>query len=211
MTLFAEEFCYDGSPWVTQGNVFPLRADFLPHLVYCRLAERHVLDNNLTGTVPPDRLWSVEDPSEPCLDGGGGGIDKARISLDHITALWDAYPAAPKFAYLSAVAAHDYNPRWGRATLAAESYDVLLSSFLTSMFKRAGDRRSRAGDADLDLDLDDETVVVVRSDHGLQFGPLAVDHSTQVEHVRPWTEMAVPVSLLGEGGGTPRRSGGEPG
>ena len=39
------------------------------------------------------------------------------------------------------------------------------------------------------------TIWVIRSDHGLQKGPLAMEYSTQVEHVRPWTEILVPESL----------------
>jgi Protein of unknown function (DUF229) len=64
----------------------------------------------------------------------------------------------------------------------AETYDLVLSSFL----------RRFLGRPDMA-----NTVVIVRSDHGLQNGPMTVDFSLQVEALRPWTEIIVPKALSG--------------
>ena len=39
------------------------------------------------------------------------------------------------------------------------------------------------------------TFIILRSDHGLQDGPTRVDYSTQIEALRPWTEILVPKDL----------------
>lgn len=64
----------------------------------------------------------------------------------------------------------------------ATTYDTILSSFLKGMLARA--------DAD-------NTIIVVRSDHGLQAGPITDDYSIQIEALRPWTEIIVPKTLQG--------------
>jgi len=179
LTLFAEEFCLEGSPYVTQGSIFPIDPDIAPHKVFCRLAERTVWKNKLD--VTPKNLWKVENSQDQCID-GLSGVDKAQISLDFITQMWDAYSDRPKFAFLGAIAAHDYDPDWSRVAQSAELYDDHLSSFLESMFLRE--------DAN-------NTIIVLRSDHGLQYGPLIMDYSTQIEHGRPWTEIVVPKGLRG--------------
>ena len=86
-----------------------------------------------------------------------------------------------RFAFLNAMAAHDYSHDWEQMTTMAERYDELLFHFLTGILSRQ--------DAD-------RTVIILRSDHGLQRGPMAMDYSLQTEHRRPWTEILVPEDLV---------------
>ena len=79
------------------------------------------------------------------------------------------------------MAAHDYSHDWERMTLMAERYDDLLHAFLTGLLSRQDVER---------------TVIIIRSDHGLQRGPMAMDFSLQTEHRRPWTEILVPEDLV---------------
>lgn len=65
-------------------------------------------------------------------------------------------------------------------TSPAEAYDNVLSSFLEGFLAR--------NDAK-------DTIIIVRSDHGLQGGPTTVDYATQIEALRPWNEMIVPQDL----------------
>jgi len=65
--------------------------------------------------------------------------------------------------------------------LMAEVYDKHLYNFLHSMLSRKDS---------------EQTVIVVRGDHGLQRGPMAPDFGLQVEHRRPWTEILVPEKLV---------------
>lgn len=62
----------------------------------------------------------------------------------------------------------------------AESYDKELSSFLRRFLKRR--------DAE-------NTIIIVRSDHGLQGGMTKMDYATQIEALRPWNEIIVPRNL----------------
>lgn len=106
VTLFAEEFCYEDSPYVAQNNIYQLEADILPHRMFCRVAEGKVLKKGIDKSVP---LWKVdgENHYEPCI-AGNATFPKVRVALDHIEQMWDAYPEVSKFAYLNAMAAHDY-------------------------------------------------------------------------------------------------------
>jgi hypothetical protein len=181
VNYFGEEFCFEGSPYVTQGNVFPsFYADIEPHKVFCRLAERRIQDENMT--VIKNERWGVEKHEEPCIDGFECGVEKVRIALDHLEKMWDTYQNRPKLAFLNAVSAHIYTHNWAELYVLAERYDDHISAFLKSMLSRE-DAKS--------------TVIILRSDHGLQRGPMAMDYSTQVEHTRPWTELLVPESLPG--------------
>lgn len=172
VTFFAEEFCCVGSPWVTQDNIFPLNAHMEGYQVHCRLAERYLRQTNQT--IFPKKFWKGNAGGHlPCVD-GHSGVDKSTISLDQIKSMWNAYPDKPKFAFLNSLVAHDYSARWDTVALGAESYDEKLLEFVTSIMSMKG-----AGD----------TMVVLRSDHGLQGGPMTNDYSTQIEHSRPWTQM----------------------
>jgi Protein of unknown function (DUF229) len=65
---------------------------------------------------------------------------------------------------------------------AAESYDIVLESFLRRFLTRSEIAN---------------TIIVVRADHGLQAGPQTADYSLQIEALRPWTEIIVPKTLPG--------------
>lgn len=107
VTLFAEEFCYDDSVYVPQGNIFELDADILPHKFFCRNVERRAAKMGFQINGP---IWSYEDssnPGKPCVD-GKGSFRKAAVAMDHIESMWGAYAGTPKFAYLNAMAAHVY-------------------------------------------------------------------------------------------------------
>jgi hypothetical protein len=181
VNYFGEEFCYDGSPYVTQGNVFPVfYSDISPHLVFCRLAEQSIRRANVT--VPDEHRWGFERHDQVCVDSDESNcvFEKARISLDMLEQMWNVYSARPKFAFLNMLAAHVYNVDWSQVFLAAERYDELLSAFLERMTNREDFHN---------------TMIIVRSDHGLQKGPTAMNYNVQVEHTRPWTEILVPESF----------------
>lgn len=180
VSLFGEEFCYDGSPYVTQDNIFELNTDVEVHRAHCRIAERHLSKNNVP--ITPKMLWSGDSGFHlPCVD-GDAGVEKSLIPFTAILKMWESYSDIPKFAFLNAMAAHDYAARWEAMPLNAEVYDRNLLRFLKEM-KTRQDASS--------------TVIILRSDHGLQDGPSIADFSTQVEHSRPWTEIIVPESLFG--------------
>jgi hypothetical protein len=102
--------------------------------------------------------------------------------FDLINNFWDAYPDAPKFAYLNAMAAHDYDDDWIKMTSVAEEYDSQLAAFLSSMISR---------------ETFQNTVIIIRADHGLQGGPSTVEYFMQVEHREPWTQIILPQKLAG--------------
>jgi hypothetical protein len=107
VTLFAEEFCYDGSVYVSQGNIFDLDADILPHKFFCRNTERRATKEGVKIEGP---IWLYEDssnPTKPCVD-EVGSYSKQKVAIDHIKTMWGAYEDTPKFAYLNAMAAHVY-------------------------------------------------------------------------------------------------------
>lgn len=159
VTSFAEEFCFEGSPFVTQGNIFQLNADIEVHKAHCRLAERYLKKQNIE--IQPKKLWKGKTGFHlPCID-GTAGASKVEIPFEHITQMWDTYANAdmPRFVFLNAMAAHDYSPRWEGMALGAEAYDGILLRFLKEMLSKP--------DAT-------ETVFVLRSDHGLQDGPSIV-------------------------------------
>lgn len=152
-------------------------------------------------------LWHFEgssDPNTPGID-GKNSYPKANVSLDAIRSMFEAYKTIPKFAYVNAMAAHIYSqyttvsPLESRApflcckllnfaiksftypvpgfkmTLAAEAYDILLAEFLTEFLEEATN-----------------TIILVRSDHGLQGGGQTRDYAVQIEAYRPWTEVILP-------------------
>lgn len=198
VTFFGEEFCYNGSPWVVQENIFNIHGtvDYGVHEVFCRLAERKAEQEKICQYAEGKKKQrcelyllelngNVTDPL-PCLD-GLLGKPKQRIALDILTRLWDIYKDIPRFAYLNAIAAHDYSVDSPNMALGAEAYDQHLSDFLRSLLESEGMK---------------DTVVVLRSDHGLQGGPSIIDYSTQIEHRHPWTEIIVPAGLPGISLGT---------
>lgn len=96
--------------------------------------------------------------------------------------MWNAYPEESKFAYLNTLAAHDYSVDLAYQSLGLEAYDEYLSTFLGEMLSRP--------DAD-------NTIIVLRSDHGLQGGPSPIDFSTQVEHMHPFNNLIIPAKFRG--------------
>jgi hypothetical protein len=168
LTFFGEEFCYPGSPWVFQNNVFELKADIHLHEVYCRMLKLQYPNSsdhyllNLRGV---------------CFD-DGLGMDRQNIGINILQKMWDAYPNVPKFAYLNSIAAHEYTNDTAKIPLAIEEFDASLSKFLKKFLNHSSAKN---------------TIILVRSDHGLQGGNAAtVDYSTQLEHRRPWNTIVVP-------------------
>lgn len=133
-------------------------------------------------TVADEYRWGYEKQDQACVDSDASDciFEKARISLDLMEQVWNIYAARPKFAFLNVLAAHVYNADWSKVFLAAERYDEHLSAFLEKMVSR---------------DDFENTMIIIRSDHGLQRGPTAMNYNLQVEHTRPWTEILVPESL----------------
>jgi hypothetical protein len=104
-------------------------------------------------------------------------------AFSQISAIWEAYPDVPKFAFLNGIAAHDYSFEWIKMVSSLEAYDEQLASFLERIVSSKEF---------------ENTIVVVRADHGLQGGPSTVDYSMQLEHREPWTQVVIPIALAGE-------------
>lgn len=177
ITFFGEEFCYSTSPYVVQNIYFPIdaQADYFVHTIFCRLAAWW---KKARGMPINKELWAVENDSasrpQPCVD----GRSKQQFSLQYLQQIWRAYPDVPKFAYLNALAAHDYSVENLYLPLGAEAYDELLSSSLRSMMTSG---------------LLNDTMVILRSDHGLQGGPSGnIEYSTQQEHLNVWNNIILP-------------------
>ncbi len=173
VTYFGEEFCFSQSPWVVQ-NLFKLNPVYHMNELFCQLAQARVEQKDLNRKVP---LYAIEyDTStnpQPCVDGRA----RQEIAFEYIRGIWNAYPNAPKFAYLNSLAAHDYSVDLAYQSLGTEAYDNYLSNFLEEMLDRP--------DAE-------NTVIILRSDHGLQGGPSPIDFSTQVEHMNPFNSLIIP-------------------
>eukprot|EP00571_Detonula_confervacea_P000538 CAMPEP_0172318456 /NCGR_PEP_ID=MMETSP1058-20130122/34927_1 /TAXON_ID=83371 /ORGANISM="Detonula confervacea, Strain CCMP 353" /LENGTH=1694 /DNA_ID=CAMNT_0013033295 /DNA_START=295 /DNA_END=5379 /DNA_ORIENTATION=+ len=176
ITFFGEEFCYEESPYVVQTqSAFTLDVDLTPSDLFCNLAKDWLKVN---GKVNHQlKTYAVEyDGKEipnTCFDGKSRG----EIGLEIITQMWDEYDSSPKFAFLNALAAHDYSLNAAHASLGAENYDAVVYRFLSSIMARNDSR---------------DTYVVLRSDHGLQGGPYPIDYATQIEHMHPWTAIIAP-------------------
>ena len=61
--------------------------------------------------------------------------------------------------------------------LSAENYDSVVFEFLTNIMARDDPR---------------DTVIILRSDHGLQGGPTPIEYSSQIEHMHPLTAIITP-------------------
>ena len=77
------------------------------------------------------------------------------------------------------MAAHDYNRQWSRNAINSEAYDTILVEFLEHMLTK---------------DDANNTIIVLRADHGLQGGAAKSEYSVQIEHTRPWTNIIIPES-----------------
>jgi hypothetical protein len=125
LTFFGEEFCYTGSPYVVQDNIFSLDPDFALHKLFCQL-ERRSLQNSESGN---------------CVDVFRGAW-KYGLGLDLLTQLWDIYGDTPKFAYLNAMAAHYYTARTSELALRSDYYDEYFARFLEHTFNRSDARET---------------------------------------------------------------------
>jgi hypothetical protein len=176
-TFFGEEFCYTKSPWVIQGNVFKLQADYQLNELFCQLAQVTKENDTKFKNWP---LYAVEHDTSskpnPCVD----GRSRQEFAFEYMRGMWGAYPGTPKFAYLNALAAHDYSLDNAYQPLGVEAYDEYLSSFLREILSHQEANN---------------TIFVLRSDHGLQGGPAPIDFSTQVEHIHPWNNIIVPANF----------------
>ncbi len=147
--------------------------------LFCQLAQATVEQTDIPPTL---QLYSVEHDTstnpQPCI----AGRSRQELAFEYIRGIWNAYPSDPKFAYLNSLAAHDYSIDLAYQSLGIEAYDDYLSSFLKEMLERP--------DAE-------ETVIVLRSDHGLQGGPTPIDFSAQVEHLNPFNSIIIPKKLKG--------------
>lgn len=183
VTLFGEEFCFEDSgmysPYVTQGNLFKVDADIMVHRAHCALATRYARRHNIT--YGPGSLWTVDSYLEPCVD-GAIGLPMPRVPLEILRQMWIEYRDEPKFAFLNAMAAHDYSLAFGSMYLNAEAYDDMIHDFLKEIIE------SPEGS---------NTVIIIRSDHGNQgwANPSSVEYSNQIEHRRPWIEAIIPENL----------------
>jgi len=176
-TYFGDEFCYEGSPFVAQNNIFPLAPNLELQRLYCRLEESRQYKFAAVGP----RL---------CADSNlRWGAKSSNPGFDLIRELWGTPDLVriPKLVYLNAMAAHNYDPAWMKMVSVAEEYDEQLLQFLEFIILH----ESFAN-----------TVVVVRADHGLQGGPATVEYSMQVEHREPWTHVLLPKALVGDSGMT---------
>jgi len=173
VTFFGEEFCYDHSPYVLQGNAFELDVDYDLKELFCRISkgvkEFKKAKRQMLYFVDHDTSKSPD----PCID----GRSRQELGFEYIRGIWNAYPDTPKFAYLNSLAAHDYSLDLAYQSLGVEAYDDYLSIFLQEMLGRK--------DAE-------DTIIVLRSDHGLQGGPSPIDFSFQVEHMHPFNNLIVP-------------------
>mmetsp|Transcript_35060 Transcript_35060/g.73622 ORF Transcript_35060/g.73622 Transcript_35060/m.73622 type:complete len:266 (+) Transcript_35060:638-1435(+) len=151
-----------------------------PHRVFCRLIERR--NKILNITMHPKHFWGVDLPG-PCIDGitCSKTEESSTIALQFIYQFWQTYRSSPKLAFLNAMAGHDYSTNWETMIPKAEAYDEHVHSFLKAALSRG---------------VFEHTVIIIRSDHGLQKGQMAIDYSLQVEHRRPWTEILVPEDLV---------------
>jgi len=175
VTFFGEEFCYEDSPYVVQGqSVFDLDVDLSLEKIFCHLARIELM---FDGLLNSERLFGVEYDTKNIPDACFDGKSRGDIGLELISQMWDAYSARPKFAFLNALAAHDYSLDAAHMPLGAEKYDKAVAGFLTKI---------------MDSNEEKETFIFLRSDHGLQGGPFPIEYSTQIEHMHPWTAIITP-------------------
>jgi hypothetical protein len=177
VTFFGEEFCYSNSPWVIQGNLFKLNPDYHMNQLFCQLAYAKKAETKQKGLLYSIEHDTSKDP-QPCIDGRA----RQELGFEYIRGIWNTYSESPKFAYFNALAAHDYSVDLAYQSLGSEAYDEYLSNFLKEMLQRQDAK---------------DTIIIVRSDHGLQGGPSPIDFSHQVEHLNPFNTLIVPDKFQG--------------
>ena len=147
-----QEFCYEDSPYVVQTqSAFTLDVDLTLSELYCNLAKDWMRVHDVID--PRLQTWGVEFDTKLVPDTCFDGRSRGEIGLEYITQMWDAYDSRPKFAFLNALAAHDYSVDSAHASLSAENYDAVVHRFLTNIMARNDSR---------------DTYIILRSDHGLQ-------------------------------------------
>jgi len=184
LTFFGEEFCYNHSPYVVQENLFELEADYDMNDLFCLLSSATKFQQIEKGKTSKNIiLYGIEHDNsthpQPCVD----GRSRQEFAFEYIRGIWNSHPDTPKFAYLNSLAAHDYSIDLAYQNLGIEAYDDYLSNFLQEMLHRSDS---------------EDTIIVLRSDHGLQGGPSPIDFSTQVEHLHPFTNIIVPKKFRGD-------------
>mmetsp|Transcript_27789 Transcript_27789/g.47000 ORF Transcript_27789/g.47000 Transcript_27789/m.47000 type:complete len:563 (-) Transcript_27789:166-1854(-) len=127
--------------------------------------------------ISQKRTYNVEYDEEEVPDACFDGKSRGEIGLEYISQMWDAYDSVPKFAYLNALAAHDYSLDAAHMPLSSENYDTTVFRFLSNIMARNDSR---------------DTFIILRSDHGLQGGPHPIDYATQIEHMHPFTAVIAP-------------------
>jgi len=139
-----------------------------------RYAELRMLDYNL------DELFCAlgSDEFESCP----GGRSKSILAFSALKKLWLTYPEEPKFAFLNDISVHGDNTGGylGRA-LKLKATDKLVADFLKDF---------------LSLDQSKNTIILLRSDHGMKSQTTWADFSEQMEHKAPWTNLIIPKTIL---------------
>ena len=173
INFFAEEFCYEGSPYIIQENYFPDTFHYKMNDLFCQLSEQK-LDGKMLYQMEAD----LSTNPQPCV----AGRSRQEFAFEYIRGIWNAYPDIPKLAFLNSIAAHDYSVDIAYQPLGLEAYDDYLAGFIDEMLRRP--------DAE-------KTIIILRSDHGIQGGPLPIDFSSQVEHLNPFNNMIIPQKFHG--------------
>ena len=107
-----------------------------------------------------------------------GGGSRYTWPMWIVRELWRQVPHLPKFAYVNMMAGHNF----AKDSTLLENLDGILERFLSEFLQEASGSR--------------QTIVVLRSDHGTQNGPLVFDWSTQVEQRNPFAYLLVPKAIL---------------
>ena len=167
-TAFTEDFCYRGSPFGIVDMFFP----------------EHDFDNVDLADVHC-AISSCQDPRNKRTGAIGAAIAqrlRSKITLDYLEQLWEnnATRGLPKFAFTSLIAAHSYKTDIPAFVYATHLLDQVLPAFLEAFLKSPAGR---------------DTVVVLRSDHGLQSGPWAFEFSQQWEHKQPMLHLLLPYAV----------------
>lgn len=99
VTFFGEEFCYEDSPYVVQGqSVFDLDVDLSLEKIFCHLARIELM---FEGLLNSERLFGVEYDTKNIPDACFDGKSRGDIGLELISQMWDAYSARPKFGKIT--------------------------------------------------------------------------------------------------------------
>ena len=189
VTIFGEEFCSRGSTWVLQDHYFQLDDAFDYSMIdlYCAIAAY----NRLIGThalqgLPLNAM--LGEPQQGVGEGDFGpyaGGENAMClgnqcpytwPMWFVRNVWHQIPHRPKFAYMNMMAAHSQQPN----PVALEFFDGILADFLAEFLSSAAFK---------------DTVILLRSDHGIQNGPHALNWAGQVEQKMAWTNLLVPRAL----------------